>query len=388
MIGTININCNAANPNMPLKTIFSFVNSPTSIRIIDTPKKIGTWNITSVKIQATYPDNSIVSADCVLTGGCWTGTIQGSTSVGKSLNGYMVTADGIDEHGNDITGYILGKGDVVILDADSRTVIGDKMYYLHLLDNVPTNPQKGDVVQSDDNWLIHDGTDWALFGGASWGQITGDITQQTDLQSKFESIDTSLADVVVRIAGVQSDVREIGASKLDTRVAYETFADKESIEPTAPSTEASDDALAGAKSTADFVNSSINNFAAFYITRDEDGNAFPSKTSLLDATVFYSGGQQRVPTKNDYCIVLSDGSHPTPLGEPTTRYTYQGTYPNGQWEFQYIVNNTSLTQAQVNAINSGITAQKVAKIDTIQDYTPLSTFNDTLGNLSSIIQGI
>ena len=121
--------------------------------------------------------------------------------------------------------------------------------------------------------------------------------------------------------------------------------------------------MAGAKSTADFVNSSINNFAAFYITMDAAGNAFPTKTSLLDATVFYSGGQQRVPTQNDYCIVMSDGSHPNSLGEPTTRYTYQGTYPNGQWDFQYVVNNTSLTQAQINAINSGITSQKVEKID-------------------------
>lgn len=60
---------------------------------------------------------------------------------------------------------------------------------------------------------------------------------------------------------------------------------------------------------------------------------------------------------------MSDGSHPNSLGEPTTRYTYQGTYPNGQWDFQYVVNNTSLTQAQINAINSGITSQKVEKID-------------------------
>lgn len=128
--------------------------------------------------------------------------------------------------------------------------------------------------------------------------------------------------------------------------------------------------MAGAKATAEFVNSSINNFAAFYITMDAEGNAFPNKTMLLDATVFYSGGEQRIPTKNDYCIVLSDGSHPNSLGEPTTRYTYQGTYPNGQWEFQYVVNNTSLTQAQINAINSGITSQKVEKIDSsaTKDY--------------------
>lgn len=46
------------------------------------------------------------------------------------------------------------------------------------------------------------------------------------------------------------------------------------IDPTAPSTSASSIALAGAKTTAEFVNSSINNFAAFYITKTAGGDAF------------------------------------------------------------------------------------------------------------------
>lgn len=61
MIGTIDIHCNAANPNLPLKTLFAFVNSPSSLRIIDVPKKIGKWKITGVSIKATYPDNTTKS---------------------------------------------------------------------------------------------------------------------------------------------------------------------------------------------------------------------------------------------------------------------------------------------------------------------------------------
>lgn len=114
-----------------------------------------------------------------------------------------------------------------------------------------------------------------------------------------------------------------------------------------------------------FVNSSINNFAAFYITKNADGDAFATKAELMSSATYYSGGQVRVPTKNDYCIVLEDETKTTSLGvHPTTRYTYQGVYPDEQWEFQYVVNNTALTQAQVNAINSGITSQKVSQIDT------------------------
>ena len=118
--------------------------------------------------------------------------------------------------------------------------------------------------------------------------------------------------------------------------------------------------------TEAFVNSSINALAAFYITYNASNAAFPTKAALLAATTFYNGGKPRVPTQNDYAIVLADESQPKGVDGtyPTTRYSYQGgTYPEGQWDFQYIVNNTSLTQAQVDAINSGITAAKVAQIE-------------------------
>ncbi len=134
-----------------------------------------------------------------------------------------------------------------------------------------------------------------------------------------------------------------------------------------------------------FVNSSINNMAAFFITYNSQGNAFPSHASLIAANTFYSGGKVRVPTQNDYAIVLADETQPKGVDDsyPTTRYVYQtanagGTYPDGQWEFQYVVNNTSLTQAQVDAINSGITKELV---DTIGKGNVLSV-NGQTGNVT------
>lgn len=148
----------------------------------------------------------------------------------------------------------------------------------------------------------------------------------------------------------------------------------ENIESYIPSSTSADNKLANEA----FVNSSINNMAAFYITRNTQGEAFATKADLLNASTFYSGGQARVPTQNDYAIVLADESQPVGVdgSYPTTRYSYQGgTYPNGQWDFQYVVNNTSLTQAQVNAINSGITAEKIALMDseTAAKYTKPSS---------------
>ena len=177
-----------------------------------------------------------------------------------------------------------------------------------------------------------------------WGNITGNIEYQTDLAEKLN--EKASADDVIDLAG--------RVDQIDGKIV-----------PTAPSTDADENALAGAKSTAEFVNSSINAFAAFYLTKNANGDAFGTYAELSSATVFYNAGVQRTPTKNDYCVVLEDETKTTSLGvDPTTRYTYQGEWPTGQFEFQYIVNNTSLTQAQVNAINSGIDSTKVAQIAT------------------------
>ena len=159
--------------------------------------------------------------------------------------------------------------------------------------------------------------------------------------------------------------------------------------------------------TESFVNSSINAIAAFYITKNAQGDPFATKAELDNTSVYYSGGEVRVPTRNDYCLIIADitkahivegyseftttsqyvdfhviynnidtlvtsenkdslgivpGTTPCYYSIPTTRYTYQ----NNQWEYQYIINDTSLTARQVAAINSGITAALVSLISTNQ----------------------
>ena len=152
--------------------------------------------------------------------------------------------------------------------------------------------------------------------------------------------------------------------------------------PVMPSTEAADGAFAGAKSVAEFVNSSINNLAAYYLTYTAQGDAFPTKAALDAATTFYNGGVERSPTKNDYLIVLADEEHTTALGvNPTTRYVYDGA----QWAFQYVVNNTSLTQAQVDAINSGITALLVNWLAAFRGSDTSTTLASVLAELSDKI---
>lgn len=132
-------------------------------------------------------------------------------------------------------------------------------------------------------------------------------------------------------------------SEIDTK-ENAINADIDAIEEKIPTQASANNQLAD----KDFVNSSINSIVAFYITRTANGDAFESVSQLNDTTTFYSGGEIRVPTRNDYCIVRVDENH----DNATTRYIYQ----NNQWEYQYTVNETALTAAQLAAINSGITA--------------------------------
>lgn len=120
-----------------------------------------------------------------------------------------------------------------------------------------------------------------------------------------------------------------------------------------------------------FVNSSINNLAAFYITKDSAGNPFNTYAELSSATTFYSGGITRVPTRNDYCIVLKDETK----NNACTRYSYQGI----QWQYQYTVNDTPMTAEQLEAVNSGITADLVNQISTNQGS--ISGISNSLNSL-------
>ena len=120
--------------------------------------------------------------------------------------------------------------------------------------------------------------------------------------------------------------------------------------------------------TKGYVDEQINTYAAYYITKNAAGDAFATRSELMSASTFYSGGVVRVPTRNDYCYVLSDEQH----DNATTKYIY-----NNGWEFQIVINETAFTQAQLDAINSGATS---AKINAIEDkVAKVSTYNQIYG---------
>lgn len=103
-----------------------------------------------------------------------------------------------------------------------------------------------------------------------------------------------------------------------------------------------------------YIDDSINSVTAYYITKNAQGDQWATYAELSAATTFYSWWVQRTPTRNDYTIVIADENH----DNATTRYIY-----NSGWEYQYTVNETAMSQAQLDALNSWITSGKVSTYD-------------------------
>lgn len=184
----------------------------------------------------------------------------------------------------------------------------------------------------------------------------------------------------------------------------------------------------------EFVNSSIMNLSADYITKDAQGNPFETKAQLLAAQTFYCNGQVKTTlTQNDYCMVLADESKAEYISEipsvyqswtttaeyedyfvdvgvpavktkvtsankdslgitpgvtvpysqvlPTSRYTYQDLVG---WVFQYIINNSGLTANQLAAVNSGITGALVGKLNNIEAGAQVNTVNSVNGKTGAV----
>ena len=105
------------HPNLPLPTFYGVADSPLTLSITGVPPALGKASITQVYVEITYPDETTETVHCVCEAdGSWTATLGGNETVGKTRGGLKIMADGKDEMGVTVVGWVLGFGDVEILD--------------------------------------------------------------------------------------------------------------------------------------------------------------------------------------------------------------------------------------------------------------------------------
>jgi len=99
-----------------------------------------------------------------------------------------------------------------------------------------------------------------------------------------------------------------------------------------------------------FVNSSIQNMAANRVRMDEYNNDFPTHADFqnaIDTDTWFYQGEPYVPKENDYAGIMADETN----GGFYSRWRFDGV----MWGIDSVLNNTSFTQSQLDAMNSQIT---------------------------------
>ena len=153
----------------------------------------------------------------------------------------------------------------------------------------------------------------------------------------------------------------------DIDISLNNKIERSDVVPVAPSTDAPEEALAGARSTAEFVNSSIATNTANFAGTFHLESAFPPRA-----------------TNNDYLFLDTFDEEGNKIFK---RYKYASD--TARWVYEYTLNNSSFTAAQWESIQSGITARDVADmakkseldahtIELTGEYDDGTTFNYTV----------
>lgn len=187
-------------------------------------------------------------------------------------------------------------------------------------------------------------------GASTWGAISGDIEEQTDLMAllakkadnaDIEDFNDRIAANTEAIATVNNTINTYGDIVTYDAADFAAVSDVDSIKALIPAQATASNQLAD----KEFVNDAISSETANFI------GTFASVQDLED----YSG----TLTNNDYAFVTE-----LDAAGNTIYNRYKWNANEQQWLFEYALNNSSFTAAQWETINSGITADEVELINT------------------------
>ena len=130
-----------------------------------------------------------------------------------------------------------------------------------------------------------------------------------------------------------------------------------------------------------YTEESVSNMTARQLTYDARGYDFPTYAHVQDAlngtTNFYNAGKVVVPQINDVIVILSDERY---------GYATESKFDGASFVMLRRITASTLTQAQMDAINSGATA---AIISAIANFPiPPSNGNFTLQSVNGALQWV
>ena len=171
------------------------------------------------------------------------------------------------------------------------------------------------------------------------------------ITNNFNNLNSSIENETERATLAETEISTKLQQEMNTRVQEhaEIQGKIDTINTKIPNQASSTNQLADKA----FVNSTINSSAAFF------KGSFKSKAAL-DAVQWQTtdSSLENYVTNNDYAYVEADETH----NNEAWRYIYVKDNAVSEWQPQFRVNESPFTQAQLDAINSGATADLINSI--------------------------
>ena len=165
MIGATDVEVSAGRPWMGLGRLAVFTGSTMTLRVRGIPASGDGVTISGVAVAVENTAAVVVSVSAADSDadGVWTATIPAShfAAPGSVAQGVTITASGTDETGAART-WVLGKGDLDVLDASGIPTPGETLALVKLRDALPESPEKGDLCEGANGWQIYTGEEWAV----------------------------------------------------------------------------------------------------------------------------------------------------------------------------------------------------------------------------------
>ena len=134
--------------------------------------------------------------------------------------------------------------------------------------------------------------------------------------------------------------------------------------------------------TQSYVNNAVQTNSAHFRGNWADWSTVP--TNVNDYPADDDGN--KTPTVNDYMVVQDASDYTLDTLEGTWQFTYTGAWAdNGKagWLPRFQVNETPLTQTQLDALNSGANATNIGQIAT--NTNDISNINTTIGGYGDVV---
>lgn len=229
MIRPIDIRLNAAHPDLPLAEAVTYTGAPSTVLIRGVPSNCGRWAITAVFVAVTFPDGSTSTRTAVQSAnGVWVATLPATATSGRTAHGLRILADGADENGEAVGGYILGVADFAVasLGIAPAPEPGETSWQMIYFDAVPGVLRKGDVTKVDGVLKLYNGTAWEAFAivpAASTSAPLMDGTAAPGTSASYARGDhvhpTDTSRMAARATGADIAVSGTDATKIDVALA-------------------------------------------------------------------------------------------------------------------------------------------------------------------------